>query len=432
MTTFLQEQAQATIRRLIGQYRGLSEAERRMVTEASVVRQFIDPLLEALGWPIHDPARYKYELVTQAGRPDMTLLPEQGGVIFVEAKRFGAIQELAQARKTISGIVTPGQLALPGMATDRTPQEQQAINYAFQNGGTWAILTNFEKLRLFNARRDWLVLSFEEPQAYLDEFELLWQLSYESVTGGRLDLLSDQRHREDVDTAYLRFINEWRERLAQDLIGHPAENPWAFDAEGRVNLAALRAVVQKVLDRLVVVRFAEDHLIAPVGALYSFYELRQRNPYTFSLSEFFGRLYRRFDELHNSALFAPDLADVAVFSDEVLGGLVQKLYEARYRAMSADIIGNTYEQYLGKTLVQANGQVKTADNLETRKKQGSYYTPQVIVRYLVDNSLGRYLYGTANGQPEGEPLAGEPRKTAGEVRELKVLDPASGAPRGAV
>jgi hypothetical protein len=60
----------------------------------------------------------------------------------------------------------------------------------------------------------------------------------------------------------------------------------------------------------------------------------------------------------------------------------------------ADIIGNTYEQYLGKALVSDNGSITTRDNLETRKKQGSYYTPQVIVRYIVDNSLGRYLFGT--------------------------------------
>ena len=103
---------------------------------------------------------------------------------------------------------------------------------------------------------------------------------------------------------------------------------------------------------------------------------------------------------------------------------MKKLYEARYRALSADIMGNTYEQYLGKTLAQRDGEVVTVDNLETRKKQGSYYTPQVIVRYLVDNSLGRYLYGTANGRPDGEPLPGAPpeRRSA-----LRVLDPPQGA-----
>ena len=90
-------------------------------------------------------------------------------------------------------------------------------------------------------------------------------------------------------------------------------------------------------------------------------------------------------------------------------------------------MGNTYEQYLGKTLAQQGATVVTVDNLETRKKQGSYYTPQVIVRYLVDNSLGRFLYGTENGRPDGKPLPGERRKTAAEIRTLRLLDMACGS-----
>jgi hypothetical protein len=428
--TSVPDQARDKIRQLVEKYRAMSEAQKRETTEANVVHQFLDPLFEALDWPVRDPARYKHEPTTQAGRPDMVLVPEQGGAIFVEAKRFGVIKELEQARRTIAGIVTPGQLALPGMAADRTREEQQAINYAFENGGAWAILTNFEKLRLFNARRDWLVLSFERPSAYLDELDLLWQLSYASVCSGELDRLSNQRHREDVDADYLAFINEWREKLARDIIARPGDNPWAFTADGGVDLVALRAVVQRVLDRLVVVRFAEDHLIAPSGTLYSLYELHVNNPYTFTLSEFFRQLFRRFDQDHNSALFAPDLADRAVFGDEVLGRLIQKLYEARYRAMPADIMGNTYEQYLGKTLAQRDGDVVTVDNLETRKKQGSYYTPQVIVRYLVDNALGRYLYGTADGRPTESAAPspqGEGCRTAAEIHGLRVLDPACGS-----
>ncbi len=399
------------IERLVEKYYAQKNASKASFTEADVSHQFLDPFFRALGWPVDDPARYKYELTTQAGRPDMTLMPEQGGTIFIEAKRFGAIGELTQVQKAVSGTVKPGQMALPGMATDRTSEEQQAINYAFKNGGTWAILTNFEKLRLFNARRDWLVLSFEDPRAYLEDFDLLWQLSYESICQGGLDALSDQRYREDVDTDYLAFINHWRERLAQDIISHPDANPWAFGEDGRVNLADLRTVVQRVLDRLVVVRFAEDHMIIPVHTLYSFHELCQNNLYSFSLGEMVAHLYRRFDEEHNSALFALHLTDRAVLSDAVLGALIEKLYEARYRSMSADIMGNTYEQYLGQTLVQVENGVQTKDNVEMRKKQGSYYTPQVIVRYLVDRALGHYLED----------------KTADEIRDLRVLDPSCGS-----
>jgi hypothetical protein len=429
--TTTQRQARNQIDGLVKKYQAMPKPDRQAINEAGVVHQFLDPLFAALGWPIGDPQHYKYELHTYGGRPDMTLIPETGGTLYVEAKRFGAIKDLQQARRTMAGTITPGQLALPGMATDRTAEEQQAINYAFENDAIWAVLTNFEKLRLFNARRDWLVLSFEWPGAYLDEFDLLWQLSYESVVQGGLDALSNQRHREDVDTSYLEFINGWRERLAQDIIAHPTDNPWAFRPDGRVDLTALRAVVQRILDRLVVVRFAEDHLIAPAGTLQGLYELCKANPYTFTLTEFFQRLYRRFDDHHNSALFAPHLADRAVFGDDVLAALIQKLYEARYRAMSADIMGNTYEQYLGKTLAQIDGGVVTVDNLETRKKQGSYYTPQVIVRYLVDNSLGRYLYATPDGRPpdssDSPSAEADQPKTAADIRELRVLDPACGS-----
>jgi hypothetical protein len=420
--------ARQALQKLLEDYNRLSPEDRTQMTEASVVRQFIDRLLrDVLGWPIEDPQRYKYELQTQAGRPDITLIPESGGTIFLEAKRFGVIKELAEARRTIAGVITPGQMALPGMAVDRTEEEQQAINYAFANGGTWAILTNFEKLRLFNARRDWLVLSFETPAAYRDEFEQLWSLAYHNILNGSLDRLSNQRYTRDIDTQYLDFINEWREKLAQDIVHRREQNPWVFESDGSINLPVLRAVVQQFLDRLVVVRFAEDHLVITPGTLRQYYDLCLSNPYTFTMDEFLDRFFRRFDTDHNSALFAEGLVDRASFSDAALMPLIGKLYEARYRSMPADIIGNTYEQYLGKTLALDNGSVTTRDNLETRKKQGSYYTPQVIVRHLVDTTLGRHLYGTANGQPEGDPINGETRKTSRDIRHLRILDSACGS-----
>lgn len=426
--TITEQSARQHLKTLVEKYDKLPQDERRQITEDGVIRQFIDILLrDVLGWPIEDPARYKYELHTQAGRPDITLLPENGGTIFVEAKKFGIIKQLEQARYTIAGTILPGQLALPGMSVDRTPEEQQAINYAFDNGGTWAILTNFEKLRLFNARRDWLVLSFEEPSAYLHDFDLLWQLAYPNVLKGSLDDLSKQRHMEEVDSVYLSFINEWREKLARDIVQHLDTNRWATLDDGRVNLLLLRSVVQRFLDRLVIIRFAEDHLVIPPGTLRELYDVRKSNPYTFSMDQFLDQFFRKFDAQHNSALFAEGVVDEAEFSDDVLLPLVGKLYEARYRAMPADILGNTYEQYLGKALVIDNGDVKTRDNLETRKKQGSYYTPQVIVRYIVDNSLGRYLYGTKDGCPDGEPVDGEGRKTAADIIDLRVLDSACGS-----
>lgn len=417
----------AALDALIAKYDQMTDAAKREISEAGVVSQFIDVLLrDVLGYPTGDPQRYKYELHTQAGRPDITLTMPNGEKLYIEAKRFGVIKELAVGR-TLERVVGPQQLEIPGMATDRTPEEQQAINYAFSNGATWAILTNFERLRLFNARRDWLVLSFEDYNDYRHEFDQLMQLSYDSFKRGSLSALSNQRWTVDIDRNYLSFINDMRERLALDLWRNRRRNPWLFDAEGRTRLNELREVVQRFLDRLVVVRFAEDHLVLPSGELRRLYDTFRESSYTFSLTEFIARLFRRFDEKHNSALFALDLVDQAVFSDDLLTDLINKLYEVRYRSMTADILGNTYEEYLGKSL-QLDGDVLVVrSNLETRKKQGTYYTPTPLVHYLVDTTLGRYLYATHDGTPDGDPLPDETPRTLDTLGDLTVLDAACGS-----
>ncbi len=422
------DQARQTIQSLIAEYRRLRREEKvyfERMSETDVVNKFVTPLFAALGWPTRG-SEYQQEVHTVVGRPDIRAEYAPNEYIYVEAKRFGVIGELS--RTTLSGVLTPGQMMLPGMATDRTKEEQQAINYAFANNGSWAILTNFERFRLFNARRDWLVFSIENPDGYLEaDFDYLWQLAWHNIQNGSLERLSSQRARADVDNDYLNFINEWRLRLARDILERPLINQWAYDDEGHVNLPRLRGVVQRLLDRLVVVRYAEDHLIAPAGTLWNLLELSRTNPYALAFNEQLRHLYRNFDRLHNSALFALDVADQASLSDGVLQGLIEKLYEARFRAMTPDIMGNTYEQYLGKALAFDGGTVDTRDNLETRKKQGSYYTPQVIVRYMVDNSLGRYLYGTQNGRPDGDPLPDATRKRWDEIQELRLIDPACGS-----
>ena len=85
----------------------------------------------------------------------------------------------------------------------------------------------------------------------------------------------------------------------------------------------------------------------------------------------------------------------------------------RIRPSAARITRSTI---CNKTLIRANGSIKIADNLETRKKQGSYYTPQVIVRYVVDHSLRRYFYATENGQPDGTQTAAYVRTSADYTR----------------
>jgi len=74
-----------------------------------------------------------------------------------------------------------------------------------------------------------------------------------------------------------------------------------------------------------------------------------------------------------------------------------------------------------------------------RKSSGSYYTPDYIVQYIVENTLGPLVRGECRPQPE--PLQPELKAigitekklpegplSSDEILELKVLDPAMGSP----
>ena len=73
-----------------------------------------------------------------------------------------------------------------------------------------------------------------------------------------------------------------------------------------------------------------------------------------------------------------------------------------------EILGSVYEQFLG-SVVQPDGKVELKP--EVRKAGGVYYTPQFVVNYIVENTVGKLI--------EGKP----PK----EVSTIKVLDPACGS-----
>jgi hypothetical protein len=77
-----------------------------------------------------------------------------------------------------------------------------------------------------------------------------------------------------------------------------------------------------------------------------------------------------------------------------------------------EILGQVYEQFLGKVIRRkAGGQVRVEDKPEVKKAGGVYYTPRYIVDYIVSHTLGKQLEG----------------KTAKQAEKLKILDPACGS-----
>jgi len=150
-------------------------------------------------------------------------------------------------------------------------------------------------------------------------------------------------------------------------------------------------------------------------------------------------LFKRADEKYNSGLFHfqqekgrtdPDtLTTALVVDDKVLKDIVRRLYYPdspyEFAALPADILGQVYEQFLGKVIrLTKSHQAKIEEKPEVRKAGGVYYTPTYIVDYIVENTVGKLLEGQTPQQVGGLTKTYQPAKTG---RPLTVLDPACGS-----
>jgi hypothetical protein len=138
-------------------------------------------------------------------------------------------------------------------------------------------------------------------------------------------------------------------------------------------------------------------------------------------------LFNKADRIYNSGLFhfqtekgrpeAPDeLTPKLTIDDNVLKDIVGGLYYPdspyEFSVLPADILGQVYEQFLGKVIkLTAGHHAKVEEKPEVRKAGGVYYTPTYIVDYIVKNTVGKLLED----------------KTPKQAATLRILDPACGS-----
>jgi len=406
MPTQEQPEARLKISQLVQKF----ESERNIQqSEADVRAGYIDLLFDALGWNVYnDPGQltnYRREgYVRGAGYVDVGLEIRGQPVLFLEAKRFGRIP--ASSERT----------------GDRTTEEKQAFRYARGKKISYAILTNFERLHVFNADHERLILAFDHPRQYLDRLEDLWRLSPEQVEGGSLPWWEGQLEKKDIDLQFLAALRRWRLLLANAIYQHNADNP-ALQTDGAFDFDALMAAVQRILDRLILVRYGDDKEVLRAHDLLEamLVEYRNRGAYARPdhLMRAFTDLSNMMDEHHNTTLFAPGhVCERVSVPNQVLAEVISEMNAISFRKFTSDILGSTYESYLGTKLTLRNGAIQDEERRDVRKGRGIYYTPRWVVEYIVDNTLGKRLQ-------EIEKQHG--LHAIEKVRGLAVLDPACGS-----
>jgi hypothetical protein len=399
--------ARSAVRELVRRYEAIRRAgQDRSYNEARTVNELILPLFQALGWDVHNQTGRNEvipEVQASRGRVDWAFRIRGVPRLFLEAKKLSA-------------------------DLDNPDHARQAINYAYNKNVTWAVLTDFAGLRVYNA--EWhgpnpnvnLFLDLTHDQ-YDSEFERLWWLSRPSFEAGVLDREASRVGRKLKKTPV-------GERLFSDLLIFRGMLRDYFRAYNeKVDSVELDQAVQRLLDRLIFIRTAEDRGVEPNHLRSLLRELEATHKRATLWDELL-RLFREFDVGYDSQLFSKQLLDRLVTEVEPIRFVLEGLYGSRDRAIEydfsaidADVLGGVYEQYLGQlakaspvpkaklSVAQAIKERDKSDTKPFRKAHGVYYTPKWIVRFIADQTLGHLLRGRS---PE-------------EVRELRVLDPACGS-----
>jgi len=377
--------------------------------ETQIRIDFVNPMFAELGWDMDNAQRYaeQYREVVHEDRIKVAGATKAPDYSF----RIGGTRKFfLEAKKPSVNIKESWEPAY------------QLRRYAWSAKLAVSILTDFEELAIYDcriqpkqfdkasvARREYITY-----QQYPERWDFIsGTFSKQAVLRGDFDRYcgsSRGRGAQEFDDAFLAEIEEWRKKLANHL---------AIRNDG-IDEPSLNFAVQRIIDRIIFLRIAEDRGTEPVAQLQAL--LNGEHTY--------DRLRKVFDDAdarYNSGLFhfktekgrdeAPDTLTPGLdIDDATLKAILRRLYypESPYEftVVTADILGSVYERFLGKVIsLTAGHRARIEDKPEVRKAGGVYYTPTYIVDYIVKNTVGKLLEG----------------KTPRQAAKLKVLDPACGS-----
>ena len=378
--------------------------------ETQLRREFLDPLFKALGWDMDNEQGYA-EAYKDVIHEDAIRI---GGAVKAPdyCFRIGGTRKFFLEAKKPSICIK-----------DEPTPAYQLRRYAWSAKLPLSLLSDFEEFAIYDGR---IKPHKDDPAAkariFYGTFRELaekWDwlasiFSREAVLKGSFDKFAEsskgKRGTSEVDAAFLETIEGWRLDLARNLA---LRNPKLTQRE-------LNFAVQRIIDRIIFLRICEDRGLEDYGRLRALVNGDRIYPRL-------GQLFEAADARYNSGLFHfqrekdrhedPDEFTLAFeLDDKLLRDLLRGLYYPdspyEFSVLSADILGQVYEQFLGKVIRLTEGhRAEVDDKPEVKKAGGVYYTPTYIVDYIVRQTVGQLVEG----------------QTPRQVEKLKILDPACGS-----
>ncbi|MBU4219926.1 MAG: Eco57I restriction-modification methylase domain-containing protein [Actinobacteria bacterium] len=379
-------------------------------SEAQVRLEFIDPFFKSLDWDMYNEKGY--------AEAYKDVIPEDAIKIGGVTKAPDYCFRIGGARKFFVEAKKPSV----DLRDDISPA-YQLRRYAWSGKLPLSVLTDFEEFAVYDCRikpvkTDTAATARTLYMPYTD-YENRWDdiasiFSRDEVLKGSFDKYAESTKRKrgtaEVDDVFLEEIESWRDMLARNIA---LRNPGLTTRE-------LNYAVQRTIDRIIFLRICEDRGIEDYGKLMALQNGANVYP---RLCDLFVKA----DERYNSGLFhfrhekerpeAPDELTLGLtIDDKVLKELIKRLYYPdspyEFSVLPANILGQVYEQFLGKVIrLTPKHRAVVEDKPEVKKAGGVYYTPTYIVDYIVKNTVGELLEG----------------KTPKTASKLRILDPACGS-----
>jgi len=295
----------------------------------------------------------------------------------------------------------------------------QGYRYAINLPCDWIIVTSMRQTRLYYKgsdqytyeRFDTDALANEESQ--LRRFVFLLGARRVVPAAGQCHLYellsaSEKVGRELTKEFYVRYAGMREDAFEHLRRANPSPSPHQ-----------LLANTQKLLDRILFCAFCEDRGLLPAETIHKAYE--HNDPYNpRPVWENFRGLFRAINTgntalnipAYNGGLFAddPDLDRLTV--PDPVCRYFQAIADYDYRPphevvhidesdgnklVDVDILGHIFEQsitdleLLRNELDGLTEQLGSAEHASRRKKEGAFYTPAFITRYIVSQALGSVL-----------------------------------------
>ncbi|MDH5716960.1 MAG: N-6 DNA methylase [Spirochaetia bacterium] len=392
-----------------------SDYKKNTYNEARLRKEYLDPFFEALGWDMANKQGH-HEAYKEVIHEDSVKV---GGSMKAPdySFRIGGVRKFFLEAKKPSVFIK-----------EEIPSAYQIRRYAWSAGLPLSILSDFEEFAVYDTsirpKPDDKASTARVFYCSFNEYEKHWDYLYntfskEAIFKGSFDNYARdakaKKGTSTVDREFLKEIEKWRFELAKNIA-----------LRNNLSTREINYAVQLTIDRVLFLRICEDRGIEDYEQLRNLCAKKEIYKNLFSI-------FDKADKKYNSGLFhfkqekeintPPDTVTPGItIDDKILKEILSRLYYPdspyEFSVISADILGNVYEQFLGKVIVPKGKSAIVEEKPEVRKAGGVYYTPKYIVDYIVENTLGEALKNKT------------PRMIAGEAKghnPLRLVDPACGS-----